>query len=335
MNKYAPTVTPWQVEASDYPQDGALADRLRFLLRYAALAPSSHNTEPWRFAVTPERIDLFMDEARWLKVADDDQRELHISVGCALENLLVAAEHFGLGHGVQYLPDNGKDLLAACVTFSETGQTSSFRPPVLFEMLTVRHTNHQAYDHRSIPHDVLDRLQNLSDEDGLHLFLTDDLDTKRQVDELVTRADAIEFADPAFRDELAHWIGRGVFGTSWLMSKLGQLAVSHLNLGKSQAKTDSEMLMSSPVLGLICTESDDRVSQIKVGQVYERLSLLAASHGIWTQPMSQIVQIPELKQELRTLIPTPNLTPQHPFRIGFAEPEDRRTPRRPLEEMLL
>lgn len=167
------------------------------------------------------------------------------------------------------------------------------------------------------------------------MLLTSDLDTKRKVDQLVTRADAIEFADPAFRDELAHWIGRGVFGTSWLMSKLGQLAVSHLNMGKSQAKTDSEMLMSSPVLGLICTESDDRVSQIQVGQAYERLSLLAAFHGIWTQPMSQIVQIPELKQELRTLLPTPNLTPQHPFRLGFAEPEDRRTPRRPLEEMLL
>lgn len=177
--------------------------------------------------------------------------------------------------------------------------------------------------------------QSLCVEDGLQLFLTSDPETKRQVDDLVGRADAIEFADPAFRAELAHWIGQGVFGTSWLMSKLGQLAVSHINLGKSQAKKDSEVLMSSPILGLICSESDDRATQIKVGQLYERLCLLAANESIWTQPMSQIVQVPEIKQELRTLIPIPTLTPQHPFRMGFAEPEDRHTPRRHLQEMLV
>ncbi len=334
MTKYVPTVTPWEVDPSDYPRDRSLSDRLRFLLRYAALAPSSHNTEPWQFEVRADLIDVFMDESRWLKVADDDQRELHISVGCALENLLVAAEHFGLGHAVEYLPDHDDTSLAASVMFSESGQPSSFRPPILFEMMTVRHTNHQQYESRPVPQETLERLQSLCVEEGLHLFFKSDLDTKRRVDDLVGRADAIEFADPAFREELAHWIGQGVFGTSWLMSKLGQLAVSHINMGKSQAKKDSEVLMSSPILGLICSESDDRNSQIKLGQVYERLSLLAASEGIWTQPISQIVQVPEIKQALRTLIPTPGLTPQHPFRIGFAEPEDRHTPRRPLEEML-
>ena len=87
---------------NDYPHAGSLPDRLRFLVRYAVLAPSSHNTQPWRFHIAADRIDLFLDESRWLKVADADQRELHISLGCALENLLVAAEHFGLGPQTEY-----------------------------------------------------------------------------------------------------------------------------------------------------------------------------------------------------------------------------------------
>ena len=330
-----PVPTPWEIDSADFPKSASLNDQMRFLLRYAVLAPSSHNTEPWKFEIQENRIDLFMDESRWLRVADDDKRELHISVGCALENLLVAAEHFGLGHTAEYLPNPDDATLAVSVSISESGDASSYRSPKLFEMLAVRHTNHQQYENRTIPDDTLARLQSLCIEDGLHLFLTSDLETKRRADDLVGRADAIEFSDPSFREELGYWIGKGVFGTPWLMSKIGQLAVSYINMGKSQAKKDSEVLMSSPVLGVICSESDDRTSQIKVGQVYERLCLLAASEGIWTQPMSQIVQVPEIKQDMQSLIPTPGLTPQHPFRLGFAKPEDHHTPRRSLEDMLV
>ena len=95
---------PWQVDDGQFPSDGSLTERLRFFVRYAVLAPSSHNTQPWKFRISADRLDLFMDQERWLKVADDDQRELHISIGCALENLLVIAEHFGLGHQTGYLP---------------------------------------------------------------------------------------------------------------------------------------------------------------------------------------------------------------------------------------
>jgi hypothetical protein len=83
--------SPWALSARQFPVDGNARDRLLFLLRYAILAPSTHNTQPWRFTVAPERILVFRDRARWLQVADPSQRELHVSVGCALENLLIAA----------------------------------------------------------------------------------------------------------------------------------------------------------------------------------------------------------------------------------------------------
>ena len=112
---------PWRVDDGQFPSDGSLTERLRFLVRYAVLAPSSHNTQPWKFRISADRLDLFMDQERWLKVADDDQRELHISIGCALENLLVAAEHFGLGHQTDYLPDPKNPMHAATVRFGERG----------------------------------------------------------------------------------------------------------------------------------------------------------------------------------------------------------------------
>ena len=119
------------------------------------------------------------------------------------------------------------------------------------------------------------------------------------------------------------------------MSKIGQLAVSYVDMGKSQARKDSDVLMSSPVLGIISTATDDRPSQLKAGQVYQRLALLAAAHGIWCQPVSQIVQLPELKAQVAQLLPEPELAPQHPFRIGYAPAEKEHTPRRPLEDVLV
>lgn len=242
---------PWQVDDGQFPSDGSLTERLRFLVRYAVLAPSSHNTQPWKFRISADRLDLFMDQERWLKVADDDQRELHISIGCALENLLVAAEHFGLGHQTDYLPDPKNPMHAATVRFGVKRQRSTERAADLLPMMVVRHTNHGEYDGRPIPAAVLDRLQGCCVEQGIAVFLTPDESIKQKVDELVVRADAVEFADPAFREELGHWIGQGVFGTSWLMSKIGKLALTYMNMGASMAKKDSAVLMSSPVLGLI------------------------------------------------------------------------------------
>lgn len=328
-------LTCWNIPVEEFPSGAAWRERLEFLVRYAVLAPSSHNTEPWQFRVLENRIDVLTDLSRWLKVADDDQRELHISVGCALENLLVAAEHFGLGHDSVFLPDAKNPSVVATVAFSEQGQAAFRRPPVLFDMIPVRHTNHQRYEDRAIPDEILQQLRCVCVEEGVHLHLTAEPEIKQRVDDLVVRGDAIEFADPAFREELAYWIGQGVFGTGWLMSRIGKLAVSYIDMGKSQARKDSEILMSSPILGLISSEQDDRQSQVRVGQVYERLSLLAASHGIWCQPMSQIVQIPELKLEVAALIPDSGLVPQHPFRMGYAPAEKQHTPRRPVDEVLM
>jgi len=66
MKKYDPMVTPWQIKEHDFPRDGDSAEKLKFLLRYAILAPSSHNTQPWKFSVGKDEIRIFVDKTRWL-----------------------------------------------------------------------------------------------------------------------------------------------------------------------------------------------------------------------------------------------------------------------------
>src|SRR5258708_36689401 len=118
MIKYDYKVSAWRVVERNFPTGRDAAQKLAFLLRYAILAPSVHNTQPWQFSVGVDEIGVCVNTDRWLKVADADQRELHISVGCALENLLIAAEHFGYRCELDYFPEPENPKKIAAVRFN-------------------------------------------------------------------------------------------------------------------------------------------------------------------------------------------------------------------------
>lgn len=355
MSKFDPKVTPWEVNARDFPQEGSATEKLEFLLCYAILAPSSHNSQPWKFRIGENEISVFADKDRWLRVADADQRELFLSVGCALENLLIAAEHFGYVHQEEYFPE-GEDSLVAVVKLRSQEETEKHRDLALFEQIPQRHTNHRLYEDQKIPDQNMAEFHACIFEEGFWLFSTNEgpyplyteEELRRRIDELITRADAIQLTDGSYTKELATWIGRGAFGTPWLMAKIAQLAVTYLNISKGQTKKDSEMILSAPALVALATAADDRKSQVISGQIFERIALTATKLGIAIHPMSQILEVPEINAELRELLEVPEVKadvaklsaedpvyPQHTFRMGYAEPEEGHTPRRLLEELLM
>jgi hypothetical protein len=326
----------WQTAASDFPANGSAIEQIKFLLRYAILAPSSHNTQPWLFKIPKENtIEIYADDSRWLRIADADKREMHVSVGCALENLLIAAARFGFATETNYFPNGENETLVAAVEFRKSEKANDKRHASLFEFLTTRATFHGVFPEREIPENVLREIESYCDESGVNLYLTGDEKIRARVDDLIARSDAMQFADAEFRKELSYWIGQGAFGNSWLMSQIGSLAVAYLNLGNSTAKNDRKILHSAPVLGLITSAKNDRVSQIKAGQIFERIYLVARKHNLGVRPMSQIVQIPEHKEELKKLLPNAGEFPQQPFLLGWAESSENHTPRRSLEEILI
>lgn len=320
--------------AAALPDSAYPADRLRALVAYAAMAPSSHNTQPWRFHVADDRVDLFADFGRWLRVADDDRRELFLSIGCALENLLVAAEHFGYAHEVRRFPDPAREDLAASVRLVPGGSPSPLRPAGLFAAIPLRRTSHRPFTRDHVSEVALRRLAEAGQEEGIRLVLSRDPATRRGVEALVARADELEYADPAFRAELAHWVGRGVFGTPWPFSRIAQAAVKHVDLGGRMARKDAALVTSAPVVGLLATERDDREARLRAGQVVERVWLTAATFGLALQPLSGPLQVPELKAEMEGLAGLPGWHLQHAFRMGVPEGQEKHAPRRPLEEVV-
>ncbi|MEA3488006.1 MAG: hypothetical protein U9R10_01995 [Euryarchaeota archaeon] len=95
-----------------------------------------------------------------------------------MENLLIAAEHFGYAHQVTYLSEPGNEELAAVVQFTPREQTPAFRPTALFEAIPARHTNRQAYQARPIQPEDLQRLHDCCVKEGIQLHVTDDLSAR-------------------------------------------------------------------------------------------------------------------------------------------------------------
>ena len=331
---YDPDADPWDIREQAFPTSRSLRARLIFLLRYAILAPSTRNSQPWRFAVDDAEIRIVADPSRWQRVADPEQRELFISLGCALENLLIAAEHFGYRCEVCYTPDSTWPEFAASVTFWPGEAALPRWPPQLFGAILKRFSHHAGFEPRTISPEGAAFIQGFCTDPGLCLHLTGDAAARRAADALVARADARGFADPAYREELADCIGRGWLGMPWLFSIIARVAVAHLDLGRSIVKKDHELLMTAPLLGLLCSEKDGRREQLRTGQVFERVYLAAATLGMGVHPVSQLVQFPEIKAKLIQLMPVPRWVPQQPFCLGYAAPPRHRTPRRPLAEVV-
>jgi hypothetical protein len=112
---------PWLVDPARFAALRSSAERLRFLVNYAVLAPSGHNTQPWIFRVIGEqRLDLRAGRSRALAIVDPDDPALVISCGAALANLRLAAGALGLALAVEVLPEPG-DPDTCSLAFARSG----------------------------------------------------------------------------------------------------------------------------------------------------------------------------------------------------------------------
>lgn len=327
-------------DPSTFPGSGSMEERATFLLEYAVLAPSSHNSQPWAFEIEEDRIRVFADTSRQLEIADPERRELYLSVGCALENLTIAAVQFGLDPHVEVKntegptssPESGLQHVATVELHEPAGS-----PPAesaLFEAIGKRHTNHTPYDDRSVPDSLLEWLKNEARAAALGIEIVTDSSSRQTIGSLQKRADEQLFDDPAYREELAYWIGSRALGASWITARISKYVVRYLDLGEREGRNNSKLVMSAPVVAVLTAESRDVETCLKAGQVFERLALKATSEGLAVHPMSQILEVGAFRDELASVLALEDNRPLHLIRIGYAEADDTRTPRRPVSDIL-
>lgn len=326
------SIEVWNINESSFPDNSSQKERLTFLINYAILAPSSHNTQPWIFNVSDDEIQVYADRSKWLSVADADKREMYLSLGCALENLIISAEHFGYNCTLSYFP--GEEDNVAAVSFQAATRKPSHSP--LFHAITARKTNRNPYELLAISREDLEALSRYSSDPDAAVYLSDSSEAKNEFLDLVVEANGVLYSDINYKSELGRWLGLGVMGPTGFEAKLAQMAVAFLDVGPEETQKDADLINSTPYIGFICTAKNDSISSLKAGRALERFWLAATSLGISLQPMSQPLEVPQIKAKLAALLPADSemSVVQQTFRLGYARAEAEHSNRRPLDEVL-
>lgn len=337
-----PGSDPWAIAEADFPASGTAAERLTFLLGYAVLAPSTHNSQPWRFRLRGDRVDLVADRTRALAVSDPEDRELTLSCGCALYQLRVAIRRFGCRGEVTTWPDPTDPDLFARVGLGEPGEATA-EELAEFGAILRRRTHRGAFDARAVAPDVLTELRVLAAEEGAWLHLVEAPAERAALADLINEADARQGSDPSFRRELAAWLhpsrrasGDGIpdhaLGVDDLKFYRGPLVVRTFDRGDGEAARDRQVTEGSPVLAVLGTDHDTPPAWLKAGQALGRLLLRARSLGLFSSYLNQPVEVPEVRGKLPDVLGRDG-KPQLVLRFGYAA-EPAPSPRRPVESVL-
>ncbi len=309
----SPAKTAWSVREADFPATEGFAERMRFLLRYAVLAPSARNTQPWFFVVRGQQIGVHADLSRRLNVADPHARDLYVSVGCALENLLVAAAHFGLNAHIEYFPLSANEELVARLWFGDGAAPAPKKAAparqtgALFAAITRRHTQDASGETPPLSSRALAELRAYAkDKDTtLSLLLTQEAPLRRAVEGMLARAGGAAHADNKYLQELA----------------------------ACPPQRERSAFAGVPAFGLISAAKPNRLAEVKAGQLLERLALRSTLLDLCLQPLSMLLDFQEIAAVFAKLFRAGDV-PLVPFRIGARGPSVPPAPRRPLEEVL-
>jgi nitroreductase len=354
--------TPWDLWQAPEIKGTPLA-----LVAAGILASNPHNTQPWLFRVRDTEIEVLADTRRNLGSFDPYLREAHIGLGCAIENMVLAAPVNGLTATVQ--PDPGSLLAiesrvepvrAAIVKLGRAGEPAA--PTPLYAAIPRRHTNRYGYAReRPLPAKAIDAFKAAVAEPQLRLFLFDTGPARQQFDaaaiaateEIVADKQMIEDSHGWFRDgpdELARERSGLTLDTAGLSPLLLAVAKMLPMLPAEQSHkqwltaTRETHLPSAPLTGLIAVRDRyDRPQALLVGRLWQRMHLAATTFGIAMHPINQPVETVdrerqlgrEAKSEARLAGVTgaPEWKPTFAFRAGFATRAAPRSARRALTDV--
>jgi len=329
----------WEVKESDFPVDGTTEDKLRFLLRYAILAPSGPNSQPWKFAVNTNTISIYADLKRSLPFVDPSNRTLFMSVGCAIANLMVAGEHFCLRPSVVFFPKGQESDLVAEVKLERAGHPKGD----LFPQITRRQTTKDRFLDRKIDESILEDIRACIDEPGFHLQYMGSVGEKSAIADLVARAHHIQLSNKHFRSNLSGWLRNNwttepdgmplyTFGVPDAISLGFPAAFKEFDLSEAVIHRDSGLIKGCSMLGVLSSDGDDKLAWTRCGRLLENYLLRAMSYDVRASFFSQPIGLPELREELLGMINRGN--PQILFGLGYSIPV-KHTPRRALEDVLI
>jgi hypothetical protein len=186
---------PWPMAEAEFPRQGSPSAQFRHLLHDAVVAPSGHNTPPWRFRVTRDGVELCADRTRALPLVDPADRELTMRCGAARCQLRLAIRHGGLTDVVALCPHARHAHLVARVTFG-AARSSTAEEARLFHALRQRRSNRAAFEARPVPPPLVAAWRASASDEPVGFHAVAGGAQRQAVADRVAEGDRRQFADP-------------------------------------------------------------------------------------------------------------------------------------------
>ena len=316
------------------------------LIPSAILAASAHNTQPWKFKVGDDYVDIFVDWNRHLSVSDPSLRELYISIGCATANMLVAARYWDYQPALSYFPDGeAKDKPAARITLTPAGNASGSDIATLFAAAGNRRTDRTIYDGKQLIRQEKEAMPTASSHS---VILVEDKNAIQEIAALTEQSTLRTLSRKDFKEELSHWVRNNwtyqhdgmpgyAMGIPAPLSLLSPVMVRLAPIHKQEGPKTREQMNSSSAVAVMVSATDTPTDWIKAGQNLEQVWLEATAAGLAAAPLVAAIEAGhDTRQELQRILNT-KLYPQSILRIGHAVHQKplRATPRRTVAECLV
>lgn len=302
------TVNPWIINEGEYPTQGSLEEKIRFWLRYAILAPTAHNNQPWRCKISESSLELYLDPAYITRFGT--QRQNIASLGTFVENLRIAARHFGYNLLEEDVSLRGKITDRVAQLRFQDGYQASSLDHQLFTGICQRHTNRGLYDSEPLTQEFIDALTHLPLEHGLFLNQISEQDSRSRVANLVSKGVFLALSIPTLRKELAEFVhfqheqsDTGMYveamytnpeqlesGKQWLMEKLDV---------RGESAFCKEKFETAPLQVVFSSQQDGPAAWLHAGSCLQRSLNLAASFGLSHCISAAPIEIPILEPLLR------------------------------------
>lgn len=337
-DSYEQTVSrTWRHAKADATESGMLQQEL---VRYATLAPSSHNTQCWRFRLADRTIEILPDLSRRCPAVDPDDHHLFVSLGCASENLIQAA----LAHGLK--GETSFDASSGAVRVQLEITRAVVSP--LFQAIPERQCTRAEYDGKPLSKAELALLQQAGTGQGVQVLLVNDRAGMEKILDYVVQGNTAQMNDRAFVDELKAWIrfnssdavrrGDGLYaassGNPSMPTWLGSLMFDTFFTTKSENDKYAKHVRSSAGIAVFAGEAADAANWIEVGRCYERFALQAAALGVRNAFLNQPVEIIALRPQFAAALGLSGRRPDLVVRFGRG-PGLPRSLRRPVQAVLV